>query len=234
MQRCQEHERERHGDPDGDQETLARERRVPKDVPGRHVGALRDEPARERAERPAHSGAGQRDEHRLGSEQSRELPPARPVPSQAQPRRIHVPSHAHGREDREREEERSRLASDEEQPAGRDLALFPGFPKLDDGRREREPGRSGLEGRAGAGNRAGETTHIPGADAPGAQWHHPGIAPVDVLELGRASELVDAVREHQGCGRWPMVGSGLPEGRADCGARALVLDRGDEVPEEHG
>ena len=181
---------------------------------------------------PADDRAAEADGGALGPGQKRPLPRLRAVPGQPPPCGREIAAHGACREDGEGDEERGRLATDEQQPPAGDGRGALRFAQLLRRQRDRPGGRVGLQRRArpiGAGE---EPVDLPEPRRPCLQRLHPAVAPIRPGEDGRRDEARDALGHDERCGGRAVVRRGAPESRSDLGILERVVGWGEEVAEE--
>jgi hypothetical protein len=198
----------------------------------RGTGPGGDSGSGQRPEGPAHGRGADGDDGRLHAGEERELPPSSPEPGKPAACGLRVAAHADRGQDRKGEEEGRGLAADQEKTPSGDIARLAGGAQLLDWCSELERARRRLELRACAGRVALEAVDLPGANRPGLQRRHPGVAAVDGFELGRGGEPGDSFRQDERGWLRPVVPRGVLELRAQGRAAPLVLNRGDEVAEQ--
>ena len=132
----------------------------------------------------------------------------------------------------EGEEERRRLAADEQQPAAGDRARPLGLAQLLDRRRHVEGERGDLQLRPRPVDAGGKLVDLPQPRPPWRERPDPGVAAVRAGESRRGGEHVDALGEEERRGRRPVVADRALQSRRELGLGERVVGRRDEVPEE--
>jgi hypothetical protein len=195
--------------------------------PHRLATAPGDRRGGRRADEPAERGAGEGRGQRLEEQDEPGLPAGHPGRAKPPEQRLRVRPPARCHQHREREQQRHRLAAEQEQAAARDTRRV--------GRREQLVRRCGqleaearaLEGRARLLDPRREGTGRPRAHRASTQGNDPAVAAVGVVQHRRAVEGGDPVCQHERRRRGPVVAADL----LDEGRLAEVLRR-DRVAEQ--
>ena len=200
--------------------------------PTRRAGPVGDERPAERSDRESHDRAGESERGRLRNGQERELPAAGAVPGEPAAGGGEIGAKRHRRQEREREQQRGRLAADDAEPAPGGPAGGLGLSQLLDRRDQVEARRHGLELGARTRDAGGEVVHLPQPRASGFERSHPRIAAKDDVESGSSGERPHALGEEERRRRRPVIAGGACEGRAHLGCGKRVVGRRQEVAEQ--
>ena len=149
------------------------------------------------ADQPAQERAGERHRGRFGDDLPLHLPAAHAARAEPLARGVDVPPQPHGDEHREGEQQRNRLAAEQEEPPAGDPARVGRGPELIGRSPQREPERLGLQLGAHGLDPRRQIPHRPGPDEPAVEWQDPAVAAVGVVQAGLPVERGHAVREHE-------------------------------------
>ena len=198
--------------PEAEQEARRGEQALREHVPDRRSRGGRDDRAGHDADHPADDRAAEADGGALGPGQERPLPRLRAVPREPPPRGREIAPHGARREDGEGDEQRGRLAADEQQPPAGDGRGALRFAQLlrrqrDATRRTSRPAASRAPDRRP--ERRPSTCQSLGV--PAGKRLHPGVAPIRPREDGRRDEARDALGHDERRGGRAVVRRGAPQ-----------------------
>ena len=156
----------------------------------------------------------------------------RAVPGEPAPGGGQVAAQRARREHGERDQERSRLAADEQQPSPGDGRVALGLAQLLGRQRQRPRDRARLEGGPGAIGLRDEPVDLPQSRRAARERLHPAVAAVGPRENRRRDEPRDALRDDERAGRRPVVPRRFGERGRELGVGERVVGRSQEVAEE--
>jgi hypothetical protein len=153
--------------------------RVAQHVPGGHVGRAGHDPDREQAGEAAQHHAGKRRPAQIEQRKGVQLATPRAAPLEPPPLGGQVAPQRAGRQQDERQEQRRRLAADQEQPAGRGLAGGLCLEQGAVGRRQSEEVGVRAEPGRGPGLAGQQVVDRPGVDRSRRERAGPAVGAID-------------------------------------------------------
>ena len=207
----------------GGEQPAAREQGMLDDRPGGRARPGRRRRGDGPADQPADDRAAERDRTGLAERAQLDLPAARTGPQQAPSSARHLPPQRGRGKNRECEQQRARLAAEQQETPRRDARGRDRRGQLVRRRRHLEPVGAGRQLGPEIRDAVGVRSHRPGVDVARLDRDEPRVGAEERRQLRGAREAVDTVREQHGGGLRRVV----PQRPGD-ERRRLRLDEGRE------